>query len=180
MLKKITAITLLLSFFILPAAAQINWLTDYYEAKNLGELHNKPVVVYFYFPECSHCIQMEETFKDPLILARQNDFIWVRINVDDIKYHNLREEYKLKYAPTTYFLYPNGTGITYIDVYMNATRFRNVIDFAYSKARSEDFSPAPISATKAVPAVDILTAAFSIALVILMIKVLLPFYRRGS
>lgn len=171
MLKKIIAI-LLLSFFITPASAEINWLTDYYEAKNLGELHDKPIVVYFYYPECSHCIQMEETFKDPLILARQNDFIWVRVDVNDIKNHNLRQEYGLKYAPTTYFLYPNGTGITYIDVYMNATRFRKAIDFAYAKAKNEEFS-APAPATKAMPAADILAAAFSITLALMAIKILL-------
>lgn len=171
-LKRILII-LLLSVWIIPASAEISWLTDYYDAKNLGELHNKPIVVYFYYPECSHCIQMEDTFKDPLILARQNDFIWVRVDVNDIKNHNLRQEYGLKYAPTTYFLYPNGTSITYIDVYMNATRFRKAVDFAYAKAKNMEYSPpAPTPATRAMSSVDILAAAFSIILAVMVIKTL--------
>lgn len=175
---KILVVILLLPLLIMPSSAQISWLTDYYEAKNLGELHNKPIVVYFFLPECSHCIQMEETFKDPLILARQNDFIWVRINTDDIKYHNLRDEYGLKYAPTTYFLYPNGTGITYIDIYMNATRFRRAVDFAYSEAEKGEFQSTMPSTPKTTPGADIMTAALSI-LAAMGIRKILPPYRKS-
>lgn len=175
-MKKLLIPIILLLFLIAPASAEINWLTDYYEAKNLGELHNKPIVVYFFQPECSHCVKMEETFKDPLILARQNDFIWVRINTDDIKYHDLRQEYGLKYAPTTYFLYPNGTAMTYIDIYMNATRFKRALDFAYSMAKNEDFPatmPSTLSA-KTTPGADVMTAALSILAVMGIRKIFLP------
>lgn len=154
---------LLLSLLIIPvsARAEINWVEDYYNAKTLGEQHDLPIIVYFFDPGCDHCIKMEETFKDPIITEREKDFIWVRINVNDLKHHNLRDEYGLQYVPTTYFLYPNGSAITYIDVNKDPQSFLRVIDFAYSKARNIE---PPVSPTPEASAAGIL-AVLSIILI---------------
>jgi thiol-disulfide isomerase/thioredoxin len=83
-------------------------------AKNKAAKENKVIMVHFYADWCLPCKWMDEnTFTDARVVRiLKDDFVALKVNIDDFDGFPVKQKYKIEYLPTILFLNEKGEEIT--------------------------------------------------------------------
>jgi thiol-disulfide isomerase/thioredoxin len=83
-------------------------------AKNKAAKENKVIMVHFYADWCLPCKWMDEnTFTDARVVRiLKDDFVALKVNIDDFDGFPVKQKYKVEYLPTILFLNEKGEEIT--------------------------------------------------------------------
>ena len=80
---------------------------NFHEAKSIASQEKKPMILFFYSPNCVFSRQMmQETFCDENVVKLSQQFICVKI--DESRQRKMCEEYDVKGTPTIQFVNPQG------------------------------------------------------------------------
>jgi len=110
--------------------SSITWL-GYEEGIQKGKQEGMPILVDFYADWCPPCKKMDEdTYTDARVIQMSQQFIMVKVNVDDEPM--LSNAYKIKYIPTAVFLDSNGHEVYRKTGYADASQFVNEMEKALS------------------------------------------------
>lgn len=104
MKRKLSVLAfLLLSFLPFSQAQQISFAKgNLAQAKNKAQSDGKLYFAYFYTDWCLPCKWMEDnTFKDAEVVQFvQQNYLAVKLNIDDKEGQNMREQYNVEFLPT--------------------------------------------------------------------------------
>jgi thiol-disulfide isomerase/thioredoxin len=97
----------------LPKAGSAFYDISLTTAKQKAAEEDKPIFVEFYANWCVPCKWMEETtFADPMVQkVLKEDYIAVRVDIDDFDGYAVKEHYNIKVLPTILVLDKNGRSI---------------------------------------------------------------------
>ncbi len=85
----------------------IHFYDDLQEAQAVAQQEKKPLMLFFYAPNCIFSQQMlKETFRDDEVAKLSEQFICV--SIDESRQRKMREEYDVKGTPTIQFMNPQG------------------------------------------------------------------------
>ncbi len=94
----------------------------------------KPVFLYFHAEWCTYCTKFKQTtFKDKKVRAYLEEY-FVSIQVDTDKNRALSEEWRVKGLPTLWFLEPDGTRISSLPGYIDATQLLQILKFIHTRS----------------------------------------------
>jgi len=80
---------------------------DFNEARSVAVQEKKPMILFFYSPNCVFSRQMmQETFCDENVVKLSQQFVCVKI--DESRQRKMCEEYDVKGTPTIQFVNPQG------------------------------------------------------------------------
>jgi len=80
---------------------------DFSEARSIAVQEKKPMILFFYSPNCVFSRQMmQETFCDENVVRLSQEFVCVKI--DESRQRKMCEEYDVKGTPTIQFMNPQG------------------------------------------------------------------------
>ena len=98
-MKKILLISLLIaSLLVTVKAEQIEWLTDFKEAKARAQETGKPLLLDFTAKWCEPCQVMDRTFwLDPAVIKKSKDYVCVKLNFDNNA--SLKRKYRIRSIP---------------------------------------------------------------------------------
>jgi thioredoxin-related protein len=95
---------------------------------------NKSVFLYFHAEWCTYCKKLKQTtFQDQQIKAYLEDN-FISIQVDTDKEEALAREWKVKGLPTLWFLEFDGTRISSIPGYLDATQLLQILKYVHTKS----------------------------------------------
>ncbi len=125
----------------LPSAetGTIGW-KNYTPGMAMAGKESKSIFLYFHAEWCTYCTKLKQTtFKNKKILEYlENNFI--SIQVDSDKEKALAQEWRVKGLPTLWFLEADGTRISSIPGYLDATQLLQVLRYVHTKSyNSMDF-----------------------------------------
>lgn len=87
--------------------AGIAFFDDFDEARSIASQEKKPMLLFFYSPNCVFSQQMlKETFSDEGVTKLSRQFVCVKI--DESRQRKICEEYDVKGTPTIQFTNPQG------------------------------------------------------------------------
>ena len=87
--------------------AEIAFYDDYNEARDVANQEKKPMLLFFYSPNCVFSQKMlKETFCDADVAKLAKQFVCVKI--DESRQRKMCEEYDVKGTPTIQFMNPQG------------------------------------------------------------------------
>jgi thioredoxin-related protein len=102
----------------------------YEDALDLSKSTNTKVFVYFGADWCGYCVKMKNTtFKDKDVekyLAK--NFVVLKIDVDDKKFKNIKEKFKVKALPSFLIIDKNEDTVKKSSGYMGSKEFLNWLD----------------------------------------------------
>ena len=85
----------------------IAFYDDFSEARSIAIQEKKPMILFFYSPNCIFSQQMmQETFCDENVVKLSQQFVCVKI--DESRQRKMCEEYDVKGTPTIQFMNPQG------------------------------------------------------------------------
>ena len=95
---------------------------------------SKPVFLYFHADWCTYCTKLKQTtFKDKKVRAYlEENFISIQVDTDKNK--ALAEEWRVKGLPTLWFLEPDGTRISSLPGYIDATQLLQILKFIHTRS----------------------------------------------
>lgn len=98
-MKKILLLSFLIACLISTISAdEIEWHSDFGEAKTLAQQTGKPLLLDFTAKWCEPCQVMEKTFwVDPKVIERSKDYVCVKINFDASA--SLKRKYRIRSIP---------------------------------------------------------------------------------
>ena len=99
-------------------------------AKELAAVEGKMVYIDFYANWCVPCKWMDETtYSDKKIISSlTQNFIPVKINIDDFDGYTLKEEYNVKVLPTVIILDENGRVIKRFEESLPPSKLKDVLE----------------------------------------------------
>ncbi|MGE5356907.1 MAG: SPOR domain-containing protein [Deltaproteobacteria bacterium] len=111
-------------------------------AKELAAVEGKMVYIDFYANWCVPCKWMDETtYSDKKIISSlTQDFIPVKINIDDFDGYTLKEEYNVKVLPTVIILDENGRVVKRFEESLPPSKLKDVLDKISSGKQVNDNS----------------------------------------
>jgi len=121
------------------ATGTIGW-KDYTPGMAMAGKESKSIFLYFHAEWCTYCTKLKQTtFKDKKILGYLEDN-FISIQVDSDKEQALAQEWRVKGLPTLWFLESDGTRISSIPGYLDATKLLQVLRYVHTKSyNSMDF-----------------------------------------
>jgi len=109
-----------------PAPTEINFITDFAQAKQMAESSKMPMVIDFYTDWCKWCDSLDvNTYVDPVVIGMSADMVFAKINAE--KDTALAKEYKVTGYPTIIVAKSDGEEIDRIWGYMPPTDFYNQV-----------------------------------------------------
>lgn len=121
------------------ATGTIGW-KDYTPGIALAGKESKSIFLYFHAEWCTYCKKLKQTtFTDQKILAYLEEN-FISIQVDSDKEKALAQKWRVKGLPTLWFLESDGTRISSIPGYLDATQLLQVLRYVHTKSyNSMDF-----------------------------------------
>ncbi len=103
---------------------------NFNSAKNRANLEGKMLLVDFYASWCVPCKWMDETtFSDPSVIKKINqDYVSVKVNIDDFDGYALKEHYGVKVLPTVLIFNNEGKIIERIEETLPPSKMNMVLD----------------------------------------------------
>ena len=103
--------------------------TSFEEAEKLAKKENKPLLVDFYATWCGPCKWMDETtFTDETIRKTlHEDFISIKVNIDDFDGFELKSKYEVRYLPTI-IIFKNGRVVERIEETLGVTKMASLLE----------------------------------------------------
>jgi len=147
-ISKMLIISVILVFgalgavFETQAKGSVAW-KEYENASKLSGKSGKHLLINFYADWCKYCKVMEKTtFQNEDVVSYMNrNFISTRINSDENR--ALAQEFSIRGLPSTWFVKPDGTKLTYIPGLVKPKLFLLVLKFihtrSYEKGSFEDY-----------------------------------------
>ncbi len=122
------AIPLVLLVSAVASAADVAWLSDFSQARQLAVQSGKPILIHFYSTHCPPCKLLDaKAFKTPeLIQAFEEHLIAVKINVDE--HRELADQYQITRWPTDVYLFPNGSELHRMVSPQDPAVYRQVVE----------------------------------------------------
>ena len=98
-------------------------------AKEIAQVEGKYVFIDFYADWCVPCKWMDETtYADRNVInTLQNDFVSVKVNIDDFDGFTLKEEYNVRVLPTVIVLDQNGKVVRRYEESMSPSKLKDVL-----------------------------------------------------
>ncbi|MFQ5632729.1 MAG: thioredoxin family protein [bacterium] len=121
-----------LSFILLmwpgiePARAQVEWLTDFDEAKEIARSENKLLLLDFWAKWCGPCLAMDrDVWVDDEVMQLSDKVVMVRVNVDHSRQLSMR--YGTGKIPTMAFLDCSGNKLLNYIGYKDAAQMSHIL-----------------------------------------------------
>ncbi len=128
----------------LPSAYPVEWYDDTEPAMRAASDQHKPLMIFFYTPECGYCDKMKtKTFADSGVSAMLEKFVCIRIDAD-VNRDFAEITYKVRGYPTIVFHGPTGEIIERMEGYRSPAEFLEVLDSvlgAYGPQSSAEAAP---------------------------------------
>jgi len=122
-----------------PIPSEINFITDYNEAKTVAEKSGKPMIIDFFTDWCRWCDSLDvNTYSDSVVISLSRDNIFVKIDaeIDTV----LVKDFSISGYPTVVITTPHGQEIDRIWGYLPATEFYNQVQlYLQGKETLEDY-----------------------------------------
>ncbi len=125
-------------------ASSISYITDGFDkAKLEAQSQGKMLLVDFYASWCVPCKWMDETtFSDPSVIEKMNnDYVSVKINIDDFDGYALKELYAVKVLPTVIIINNDGKVVERIEETLPPSKMNVVLD--KNKGTKKDYVHTP-------------------------------------
>lgn len=121
----------------------ISFMNDYTSALHKAQEKNKPLLVAFVEEKCIFSQKMfESTFTDSRIIDLSENFVCVRINMENEGSELISDELKIKGTPTIQFISPGGFPLQRISQYQPAEELARQMEVVlYSVAWRESDHP---------------------------------------
>lgn len=102
---------------------------NFESAKRKAASENKLVILEFYATWCIPCQWMEETtFADPEVIRQMNEnYVPVKINIDDFDGYALKEQYGVKILPTMLIFSADGEIVERIEETLPPSRMQQIL-----------------------------------------------------
>lgn len=119
------------------AAGGIKWERNFDEALKKAKAGNKPILIDFWAEWCGWCHRLDKTtYVDPVVVARSEDFVAVKINTEAGKTEELVAlRYDVQNLPTIAFLSPGGHLVLRLNGFQGPGQFPRTMDNAREAAR---------------------------------------------
>jgi thioredoxin-related protein len=105
----------------------LHWLTDLQEALSLASRSNRPVIVYFYSPECSWCRRLDQdTLQMPETRKALAGFVLARVNV--LEDEKTPARYRVRGTPVLVFLSPEGRESFRLEGFVDSLTLKDAVD----------------------------------------------------
>lgn len=103
---------------------------DLLAAKSQAKKEGKMVLVDFYAKWCMPCKWMDQTtFSDPQIgQIMNNEFVSVKINIDDLEGFNLSQQYEIQVLPTILIFNSDGTMVDRVEETMAPSKMLDLLN----------------------------------------------------
>lgn len=127
---------------VLPAVLteRVQW-SDFADGLQRARAEDKPLLVNFIATWCGYCTKMDNTtFKHPSVIERMDDFVPVRLDIDDTRSiggfagADLAREYQVDGTPTTLLLDLDGRVLARAGGYQSTRQFLLWLDDALNRA----------------------------------------------
>lgn len=90
------------------AADQVKWQTDLETAFQVAREQNRPLLLHFWSPDCSHCMQVEETVFSRASVAETLGDFFVPVKINTQEHPELAARYRVPSIPKDVILTPTG------------------------------------------------------------------------
>ncbi len=100
-------VTWILAFSV-NAADQVKWQTDLETAFQVAREQNRPLLLHFWSPDCSHCMQVEETVFSRASVAETLGDFFVPVKINTQEHPELAARYRVPSIPKDVILSPTG------------------------------------------------------------------------
>lgn len=106
----------------------VSW-SGYNEGMTTAKAADKPIFLYFHAPWCTYCKKLKKTtFQDKGVISHlKENFITISIDTDETP--GIAREWGVNVLPTLWFVEPDGTRIVNIPGYLDAKKFKKLIEF---------------------------------------------------
>ncbi len=153
-MRRIKVTSTLVALFIttLSFASSINFHEgNFSSAKELANKEGKKLLVDFYASWCAPCKWMDETtFADPEVIRRMNDdYITIKVNIDDFDGYALKEHYGVKVLPTVLIFDNDGKVVERIEETIPPSKMNNLLEKNKNPMSTRVYTPnsTPVSNT---------------------------------
>jgi thioredoxin 1 len=104
-------------------------VTSFEEAEKIAKKENKPLLVDFYAAWCGPCKWMDETtFSDDKIRKiLKEDYISIKVNIDDFDGYELKSKYEVRYLPTI-IIFKNGRVVERLEETVGVIKMNNLLN----------------------------------------------------
>lgn len=126
-----TLVVLLTLFAHVASATSINYVKEGFDAaKNRAQAEGKMLLVDFYADWCAPCKWMDQTtFSDPTVIKKMNDdYITVKINIDDFDGYALKEHYGVTVLPTVIIIDNSGKVIERVEETIPPAKMNDILE----------------------------------------------------
>ena len=113
------------------SATSINYVKEGFDAaKNRAQAEGKMLLVDFYADWCAPCKWMDQTtFSDPTVIKKMNDdYITVKINIDDFDGYALKEHYGVTVLPTVIIIDNSGKVIERVEETIPPAKMNDILE----------------------------------------------------
>jgi protein disulfide-isomerase len=116
------------------SSEEIEWVTRYNQARQLGSQSDRPVLLFVTTDGCRHCVRMKrDAFCDRTIIDQiQQSFVPAMLKLDASS--ELARQLRVTIYPTTVIISPNGRIIDYARGYLSTQELSSRMSVATSSA----------------------------------------------